>query len=38
MEISWLAARAEGSERKLAEDPKELAAALAEFQSSAEFR
>ena len=41
MEISWLQARADDAERKLAGVPKEIAAAktaaVAEYQSSAEF-
>ena len=41
MEISWLQARADDTERKLAGVPEEIAAAktvaLAEYQSSAEF-
>ena len=42
MEISWLHAWANDAERKLAEVPKEIVvaktAALAEYQSSAEFK
>ena len=42
MEISRLHVRADGTERKLAEVPKEIAAAktvaLAKYQSSAEFK
>ena len=42
MEISWLYARADDAERRLAEVPKEIVvaktAALAEYQSSTEFR
>ena len=41
IEISWLTAHAEDTERKLVEVPKEItvakSAALAEYQSSTEF-
>ena len=42
MEISWLHARADDAERRLAKVPREITAAktttLAKYQSSAEFR